>query len=75
MVYRILYWAAKFIEMSATELNHATTLYNMAQQYYQKVTQAFTESPRYMTDTWDYIANEYAEKSAKVKYIHEMYNK
>lgn len=68
-------WANKFLEMSATELNHATNLYNMAQEYHKKISESFNEVPKYIDDTWKYIADIYADKSAKVKYIHDMYNK
>lgn len=68
-------WGPTLVDMSATELSHATNLYKMAEQYYTKITAQYSEVPKYLKDMWDYITTEYTEKTAKVKYMHSLYNK
>lgn len=68
-------WSPLLVEMSAAELKHAANLYTMAQEYYTKVTAQYNEVPHYLKEMWDCIVDNYTEKTAKVKYMHEMYNK
>ena len=68
-------WAKMYLDMSAAELNHATNLYKMSDEYYREVISSYKEVPEYIKNVWDEIVSMYAEKSAKVKYMHEMYNK
>jgi hypothetical protein len=68
-------WAKTLSEMSATELSHATHLYEMFEQYYKKLSDEYSKIPEYIQEDKDYIANMYVEKSAKVKYMHEMFNR
>jgi len=68
-------WAKMFLDMSATELNHATNIYKMAEQSYKETITPYKEVPKNLWDTWDEMNTKYSECSAKVRYMHEMYNK
>lgn len=68
-------FAKQFVEMSAAELDHATRLYKMFEQYYQKATSTFSEIPAYMSDMKKCIVDKYMECYPKIKAMHEAYNK
>jgi hypothetical protein len=68
-------WAKTLADMSATELSHATHLYEMFEQYYKKLSEEYKEMPDYIQETKDCIVAMYVEKTAKVKYMHEMFSK
>lgn len=68
-------WGKMFVDMSAAELSHATNLYKMADEYYKEVTGAYKEIPKYMREMWDEIVTMYTDKSAEVKYMHDLYNR
>ncbi len=68
-------WAKMFLDMSATELDHATKLWKMFEQYYKIVADKYKTVPEYIEELYNEASEEYAERSAKVKYMHEMYNK
>lgn len=64
-----------FMEMSANELTHATSLHKMFGEYYTKVAGAYKEPPAYLVDIKGYIDEKFPEKSAKILHMHEMYKK
>lgn len=68
-------FAKQFVEMSAAELDHATRLYKMFEQYYQKASTAFSEIPAYMSDLKKCIVDKYMEEYPKIKAMHDAYNK
>lgn len=68
-------WGNTFVDMSAMELEHATNIYKMAESSYKETIAAYNEPPKYLKDLWDCMVEMYTEKSAKVRYMHEMYNK
>ena len=69
-------WAKKFIEMSAAELGHSTELYKMFEEYYQKISESYTDHiPEYLKDIKEDIDEMYMEYTTKVKYLHDMYFK
>lgn len=68
-------WGALLVDMSSAELKHATNLYNMAQEYYVKMTSKYTVIPEYIKQMWEDLTKYYTEMTAKIKYIHDMYNK
>lgn len=68
-------WAKTFLAMSATELEHASNIYKMAETSYKETTTPYKEVPENLWNTWDEMVKKYAKCSAKVKYMHEMYNK
>ena len=68
-------WAKMFLDMSAAELDHATKLWKMFEQYHKILKDKYTTVPEYIEELYDEAAEEYAERSAKVRYMHEMYNK
>lgn len=68
-------WAKMFFDMSANELTHATHIYKMAEMSHKETIQAYKDSPEYISDMWECIVDKYAKCSAKIKYMHEMYNK
>jgi uncharacterized protein YdhG (YjbR/CyaY superfamily) len=47
----------------------------MFEQYYKKLSEEYKEMPDYIQETKDCIVDMYVEKSAKVKYMHEMFSK
>lgn len=64
-----------FVDMSAAELGHATNIYKMAEQSYKETKSAYNEVPKWIEDMWDCIVDKYTTCSAKVRYMHDMYNK
>lgn len=68
-------WGKMFLEMSAAELDHATKLWKMFDQYYKIISDSYKTVPDYIDELHNEAASDYAEKSAKIKYMHEMYNK
>lgn len=68
-------WAKMFLDMSATELDHATKLWKMFEQYYKIVAEKYKTVPEYIEELYKEASEEYTERSAKVKYMHEMYSK
>lgn len=68
-------WGRMLLEMSAAELNHATNLHKMYDEYCQVVGQSYMQLPKYMNDIRSEIADVYAEEYAKVKMMHDAYNK
>ena len=68
-------WSKTLMEMSAAELSHATNLYKMFIEYYDIMAKKYEEVPDYLQDIRSDIIDCYAEKSALVKTLHEMYSK
>ena len=64
-----------FAEMSAAELNHATSLHKMFGEYYTKVTGVYKETPAYLKEAKQDIDEYYPTKSANILLMHEMYKK
>ncbi|MBR4377273.1 MAG: hypothetical protein IKP50_00075 [Bacilli bacterium] len=68
-------WGKMFVDMSTAELNHATNIYKMAEMSYTETKGAYKEVPEWIDEMWKCIVDKYAHCSAKIKYMHEMYNK
>lgn len=68
-------WSKMLVDMSAAELNHATNLYKMFNEYYDIMAKKYSEVPEYIEEIRDEVIDCYAEKSAIVKAMHEMYAK
>ena len=68
-------WGKRFYEMAQMELEHATTLFKLANELYAKTAKAFAEPPKYMDDIHHSINECYTDKYAKVKMLLEAYNK
>ena len=68
-------FAKQFVDMSAAELDHATRLFKMFEQYYQKATSVFSEIPKEMSDMQKCVVDKYTEGYPKVKALHDAYNK
>lgn len=68
-------WGKMLYSMSVEELSHATNFYNMAVEYYEKVSSAYKEPPEYMTECMEEITDIYTECSALIKKMHEMYTR
>ena len=68
-------FSKSFIEMSATELQHAQTIYHLFDDYYKTISKPYDELPQEWMDVKDEIIDIYGEKSVKVKAMHELYNK
>ena len=68
-------WGKMLYNMSVEELQHATNFYNMFSEYYQKVTSAYKEPPKYLEDCMDEVTEMYVECLATIKKMQEMYNR
>ena len=68
-------WAKMFLDMSAMELSHAANIYRMSSESYNSTVKAYNEPPKWIEDMWEHMVDMYAEKTSKVKYMHEMYSK
>lgn len=68
-------WGKMLLDMSGVELNHATMLRKMYEEYCQVVGKSYIELPKYMRDIAAEIADMYTDEYAKVKLMHEAYNK
>ena len=66
-------WAKDLVEMSSAELEHATKLYKMFQEYYSKLKDLYKEIPEYIQDAHKEITEEYTKCSVEIKYLHEMF--
>ena len=66
-------WAKELVEMSANELQHATNLYKMYQEYYAKMAEEYKEMPDYIEESYKKISEEYVKCSAEIKYLHETF--
>ena len=68
-------WAKQFIDMASMELNHATRLYSMFEQFYQITSKGFNELPEYIEETRDCIIDCYTTKQVMIKGLIDLYNK
>ena len=68
-------FSKSFLEMSATELQHAQTLYRLFDDYYNTISKPYEEPPQEWIDVKDHIIDAYNDLSVKVKAMHELYNK
>lgn len=68
-------WAKQFVEMSAAEITHATSLYNMFNEYYKTITSTYNEIPKYLEETKHEIVEMYTDCIPKIKIMHEMFGK
>lgn len=66
-------WAKQLVDMSEKELEHATTLYKMFQEYYAKLDAEFKELPDYVKDARTMLDEKYTKCSAEIKNLHEIY--
>ena len=67
-------WAKTLADMSAGELEHATCLYKMYQEYYAKMAETYAEQmPEYIESSYQNITDEYTKCSAEIKYLHDMF--
>lgn len=66
-------WGKELVEMSANELEHATKLYKMYQEYYGKMAEAYATIPDYIVESYKNVSEEFEKCSAEVKYLHDMY--
>lgn len=63
-----------FYDMATQESEHAKNIYNMAMEYYDKITSAYNETiPAYLSDIRDKILDCYTSKSIEVKMLLSMY--
>lgn len=69
------HWGKMFYDMSIEELKHASNFYTMAQDYYNKVTSVYKESPDYMDECMDEITECYTDWYADVKRLQELYSR
>lgn len=63
---------AKYKEMSAQELNHASILHEMAVQDIAALDAVYPEVPEKMLEKWNSAHTEYIEKAAWIRQMHQM---
>lgn len=68
-------WAKTFVDMSAAELNHATNLFKMFEEYYKKISETYKEVPSYLEEMHTRVVDSYTEKYSQIKHMHDMYLK
>lgn len=68
-------WAKILYEMSVDELKHANYVFKMSEDYYNKVSSAFSTPPDYMEECMNEIVDMYTEEYATIKKMQEIYNK
>lgn len=66
-------WAKRFYEMSLDEMKHAAALFKMAEEYYKIMSDTYSEVPKYIKTTYEYIVNKYTEMGSLVKAMQDMY--
>lgn len=66
-------WAKKFFMMSQDEHAHATNFYNMFNEYCSKMSESAVDLPEYVKDMRKEIVDEYAECTATIKAMWELY--
>ena len=68
-------WAKMLFEMGSDELKHAGYLYKMAEDYYKKVSSAYSTPPEYMEDCMEEIVEMYTEEYASIKKMQDIFSK
>lgn len=68
-------WAKIFSDMSAAELEHASRLFKMFDEYYNIMSKEYTKMPKYIEDCHKEIVDIYANDYAYIKLMHESFNK
>lgn len=68
-------WGKMFVEMANAEIVHASNLFKMMNEYYAETKKAYTQMPEYINKLKDEASDIFAEKSAKAKYMLEMYSR
>ena len=68
-------WAKIFAEMANNELTHASNLYRMFVEYYQKVKDSHSESPEYIEEMYKDIVQCYSTEYATLKYMLDLASK
>lgn len=68
-------WGKMFIEMANAEIVHANNLFRMMNEYYAETQKAYTQMPDYIDQCKKETIDIYTEKSAKAKWLIELYNK
>lgn len=69
-----LNWSKMFFDMSNAELEHASNLFKMFEEYMVTLEKSFQEMPDYINKMRSEVVDFYTEESAKVRYILSMYN-
>ena len=70
-----LSWAKHFVEMSSAELNHATTIYELFNDYYKTLSGSYTKMPEYIENIKKEMTETYTDCYPKIKIMHEMFSK
>ena len=66
-------WSKKFLDMSADEHKHATTLYGMFNEYCSKLSEKFDEMPEYVDEIRSDVIDSYASCTAVIKEMWAIY--
>lgn len=67
-------WANKLAEMSESELQHSSNLYDMFEEYCKHVTEKNDgETPLYIKHAFNELMDVYSDMMTKITRLHEMY--
>ena len=66
-------WSKMFFDMSNQELEHASNLFKMFEEYISTLSRSYQEMPEYLEETRKKVIKRYTECTAKIKYIQSMY--
>lgn len=66
-------WSKMFYDMSLAELEHASNLFKMFEEYILTLSKAYQDMPEYLEETRRKVIKNYTETTAKIKYIQAMY--
>ena len=71
-------WAKSFVDMSAAELGHASTLFKMFEECYHSMAKLDEKSQPYkefLNLVYYQTTDDYMTRSAEIRYMHDMYVK
>ena len=68
-------FSKQLVDMSSAELEHATKLYKMFEQFYQQVTRAYDIIPEHMVEIQKEVSKRYSNGYVLVKALHDAYSK
>lgn len=66
-------WSKKFYDMSVEEHKHASNFYQMFNEYCSKMSSSFSDLPDYAKEIRSDVVDSYAECTAKIKAMWELF--
>lgn len=66
-------WSKTYMSISSQELQHAYEFYRLYTEYVDKLTDAYPEKPKYVTEIEKDVNGFYTDMVVKVKMLHDVY--